>query len=333
MRGRFCVVSTMRNEGPFILEWVAHYKALGFDDIVVSTNDCEDTTVELLLALQERGWVRHHATVKPTTRALQIAAIEQALDYDEARQARWVFVCDADEFLNIKVGDGSARALVAASEQGADGIWVPWRVFGANGTNRFRDTPVKAQFLQGQRDPPAARVVGNWGKSFHCNDAREKFRVVGIHKPNARKAHSVNFRINLPGGQPYFHNGTRSSVKTSFDLAQVNHYALRSLDSYLVKRDRGPGFQTKMTIGLDYWRCFDRNHCQDDSIRRYDEEAARWMALFQRDAQLIKLHQASVAWHEQKAREMRAAPELRALIAALEEKLNCPQHPQTGRAS
>ena len=42
----FTVVSTMKNEGPYILEWVAHYKALGFDRIVVCTNDCEDTTVD-----------------------------------------------------------------------------------------------------------------------------------------------------------------------------------------------------------------------------------------------------------------------------------------------
>jgi len=58
---RLCVVSTMRNEGPFVLEWVAHYKALGFDDIVVCTNDCEDTTAELLLVLQDHGFAAYNA--------------------------------------------------------------------------------------------------------------------------------------------------------------------------------------------------------------------------------------------------------------------------------
>ena len=321
MTERLCVVSTMRNEGPFILEWVAHYKALGFDDIVVCTNDCADSTVELLLALQKRGLVRHHATIKSAAVALQFTAIQQALDYHEARQASWVFICDADEFLNVKIGDGSARALIAASEQGADGIWVPWRVFGANGINHFSDSPVKRQFTMAQRNPPASRIEGNWGKSLHRNSSAEKFGVIGIHKPNASKKYRQHFRLNLPGGQPYSHNGTRSSTETSFDLAQVNHYALRSLDSYLVKRARGPGFHTKTVIGLEYWACFDRNRCKDDSILRYDTATARWTDTFRQDAELIELHRASVDWHTQKAREMRAAPELQSLISAIEEKL------------
>jgi hypothetical protein len=310
---RFCVVSMMRNEGPFVLEWVAHYKALGFDDIVVCTNDCEDTTAELLLVLQDHGLVRHHATIKPAKGVLQIAAIEQALEYNEARQASWVFVCDADEFLNIKISDGSARALVAASELDADGIWVPWRVFGANGTYRFCDAPVKAQFLMAQRLPPASPVVGNWGKSFHRRASSEKISFVGAHKPNGRKDCSAGFRINLPGGQPYAQNDTRSSIRPSYDLAQINHYALRSLDSYLVKRARGSAFTINEVAYLEYWSCFDRNGYPDDSIGRYDEGAARWMDLFRKDARLMQLHQASVDWYERKAAALRADAEMQEL--------------------
>jgi hypothetical protein len=308
----------MRNEGPFVLEWVAHYKALGFDDIVVCTNDCEDTTAELLQVLQDQGLVRHHATIKPVTGVLQLAAIQQALDYNEVRQASWVFICDADEFLNIRIGDGSARALVAASELDADGIWVPWRVFGSNGIYRFFDTPVKAQFLLGQRMPPASPVVGNWGKSLHRRAAAEKISLVGAHKPHGQKDCSAGLRINLPGGQPYAQNDTRSSVNTSYELAQVNHYALRSLDSYLIKRVRGSAFRIGEVIDLEYWTCFDRNGYQDESIRRYDEGAARWMDLFRKDARLMNLHQASVDWYERKAAELRCEPELQDLIAAIE---------------
>ena len=49
----YTVVSTMKNEGPYIIDWVAHYKTLGFDHILVCTNDCTDPTVEILLRLQE----------------------------------------------------------------------------------------------------------------------------------------------------------------------------------------------------------------------------------------------------------------------------------------
>jgi hypothetical protein len=320
MNERFCVVSTMRNEGPFVLEWVAHYKALGFDDLVVCSNDCEDTTTELLLALQDRGLVRHHATVIPAAGSLQLAAIDQALSYREAWQASWVFVCDGDEFLNIKIGDGSVRTLVDASEKEADGIWVPWRVFGANGMHRFCDAPVKEQFLMAQGMPPASVPAGNWGKSLHRRNSSAKFSFVGVHKPNAGEHCSIGLRINLPGGLPYSENGERSSTATSFDIAQINHYALRSLDSYLIKRARGSAFEADKFLGLNYWKCFDRKATLDASILRYHRRAAHWTRMFRTDATLAALHQRAVTWYRRKAAELRADSRLHDLINAIESK-------------
>ena len=46
------VITTMKNEGAFLLEWVAHHKALGFDDLVICTNDCTDATTDKVLRMQ-----------------------------------------------------------------------------------------------------------------------------------------------------------------------------------------------------------------------------------------------------------------------------------------
>ena len=32
--------SAVKNEGPFILEWIAYHKAVGFDAVLVVSNDC-----------------------------------------------------------------------------------------------------------------------------------------------------------------------------------------------------------------------------------------------------------------------------------------------------
>ena len=32
----------MRNEAPFILEWIAYHRAIGFDDFLIYSNDCSD---------------------------------------------------------------------------------------------------------------------------------------------------------------------------------------------------------------------------------------------------------------------------------------------------
>ena len=49
----------MKNEGPFILEWIAYHLAIGVDDFLIYTNDCTDGTDEFLDILQDRGLVQH----------------------------------------------------------------------------------------------------------------------------------------------------------------------------------------------------------------------------------------------------------------------------------
>ena len=45
---KITLVTTMRNEGPHLLEWIAHHQAIGVTDFVIYTNECEDGTDTLL---------------------------------------------------------------------------------------------------------------------------------------------------------------------------------------------------------------------------------------------------------------------------------------------
>lgn len=321
MSQRYCVISTMKNEGPFVLEWLAHYKALGFDDFVVCTNDCEDSTTDLLLALQDRGLVRHHATKKWETTSIHRAALKQASRAEQVKKADWVFVCDADEFLNVKVGDGSVRDLVALSGDEKDVISVPWRVFGPSGVARFKDEPVTRQFIRAELPPAMGTGAGKFVKSLFSNAARDKIRRIGLHAPVPQPDHKESLYTVLPGGVPYIVRGARTVNQPSFDVAQVNHYALRSADSYLVKRARGRANHMSHVLGLEYWDRFNLNAMEDTSIRRYDADVNRWREMFFKDADLATLHQASVDWYQRKADELRADPELQDLIAGIDRSL------------
>ena len=52
-------VITLRNEGAFLLEWLAHHLATGVDHVLTFTNDCEDGTDALLDRLAQMGHVTH----------------------------------------------------------------------------------------------------------------------------------------------------------------------------------------------------------------------------------------------------------------------------------
>ena len=53
------IVTTMKNEGPFILEWIAYHQAIGVQDFLVYTNDCSDGTDDMFDLLQAKGVLQH----------------------------------------------------------------------------------------------------------------------------------------------------------------------------------------------------------------------------------------------------------------------------------
>ena len=51
------VISTMKDEAPYVTEWLAFHRAIGFTDFLIYTNDCGDGTDLLLDRLQHLGLV------------------------------------------------------------------------------------------------------------------------------------------------------------------------------------------------------------------------------------------------------------------------------------
>ncbi len=307
----YSVLSTMKNEGPFILEWVAHYKALGFDKIVVCTNDCEDTTVEILKHLEEMGLVQHHPTFVRGG-GIHRSALRQARRLPEIKEADWVFVTDVDEFLNIHVGDGSVRALVEHNANNVDMISIPWRIFGPKNISIFHDRPVKQQFNLAELDTDQNPEAGKFVKTLF--NSPKKYKRVGLHMPVWHPDNERPPLCVLPNGKLYLRNGQRTMNLPNFHHAQVNHYALRSAESFLIKRARGRANHSSHILGAPYWHRFNLNNVVDDSIRRYDISASVWMEKFESDTELYDLHLKAVEWHRNKAKELRQDTEFLPLI-------------------
>ncbi|WP_306152460.1 glycosyltransferase family 2 protein [Roseovarius sp. MMSF_3281] len=317
----YTVVSTMKNEGPFIIDWVAHYKTLGFDHILVCTNDCTDTTVDILLRLQEMGLVTQHNTIVRSGGIHRSALRQASRRYDIVMDAKWVFVCDVDEYLNIHMGDGSVQAMVEGSGEDSDVISVPWRIFGPNGIEAFSDTPVTQQFRMAELpwDAEERPNTGKFVKSLYTN--QHKFQRMGLHAPVTLKEHIETTKRVLPGGKDYVINGERTEHPPVFTEAQVNHYALRSMDSYLVKRARGRANHSHHVLGLDYWHKFNLNGEEDTTIDRYQSASAKLAAELKADPVLADLHQRAVDWHARKAASLKMDPDMDELTNALRANL------------
>lgn len=314
--GGYTVITTMKNEAAFLLEWVAHYKALGFDHLVICTNDCDDVTTKMVLRLQDMGLARHHPTRHWPVTSIQRSALKQARRYGEVTEAEWIYVCDADEFLVVKLGDGTVRALVAAASAEVEVISVAWRVFGPDGRRDYVDAPVTGQFCRAGAEDMRQ---GIYAKSLFRG--LENVQRIGIHAPIPRAELGRPLRREMAGGIGLSPEINGMLAARDYRLAQVNHYALRSRDSFLVKRDRGRVNHTGQSMEIDYWDRFDVADVECNAIRRYDDAVAKWRVQLLGDDALSALHAQAVAWHKAKVAELRARPDYAPLLAELEERL------------
>jgi hypothetical protein len=314
------VVTTMKNEGAFLLEWVAHHKALGFDNIVICTNDCADPTTDMALRMQKMGLVRHHGTAYKPGSSIQRNALRQARRFNQVQMADWIYVCDADEFLTINLGDGTVNALINAASPEAEVIAVPWRVFGSNGLTDYHDTPITQQFLRAAASPARPTSTGAFPKSlFRGGDTLAALERLGIHMPIIKSTQNRSLRLELPNGVARAALPQALHVQADFRFAQVNHYCVRSRDSFLVKRDRGKVNHVDKVMEIDYWHRNNAAVDPDTTARRYDAATATWLETLRADPRLNMLHIRAVNWHIKKIAELKNRPDFQAMIAAIEE--------------
>jgi len=323
-RPRILAVTTMKNEAPFILEWIAHNRVIGIGHALVYTNDCADPTVPMLDRLAELGHVTRRdnprdpaGPVKP-----QHAALRDAMRQRVVRKADWIAVIDVDEFPAIHVGDGTLADLLRATHH-PDVLSLTWRFFGNGGIARYEDRPVIEQFTRCA--PLAMDNPGMaWGFKTLFRRAGARFRKLGVHRP-LKLAPGAKDDVRWVNGSGrvmparLVQRGWRSVVPIyGTRLACLNHYALRSAESYLVKRDRGRVNHTAEDQGLYYWQR--RNYIAETDTRithvlpRVEEELQRLKA----DPVLADLHARAVAWHRARIARLKAEPDYARLFADLQ---------------
>jgi hypothetical protein len=74
----------------------------------------------------------------------------------------------------------------------------------------------------------------------------------------------------------------------------LNHYAVKSVDAYALRKFRGNVNNKKDKYNADYWALQDRNEVRDDQVLRHTAKRAEIMAGLLTDAVLAKLHEAAL---------------------------------------
>jgi hypothetical protein len=317
---RVTAVVTLRNEGAFLIEWLAQHRAIGFTDFLVFSNDCEDRTDAMLDRLEAMGWLTHIRNDGPHEGGVQWAAMKQADKHKLVRKADWLMTLDIDEFVNIHVGDHTLGALMEALPE-ADAITMTWRLFGNCGVEAFEDRPITEQFTR------AAPEIMPWPwRAFMFKTLYRNFgayRKLGVHRPRSPVEGKVEAMRWFDGeGRALEERFQKRQIfspfgRRNYGLVQLNHYPLGAMESYILKRDRGRAVHGADKLGLDYWS--ERNWCidEDRSIAQSAGLRAPFEAELRADSELARLHGEAVDWRRARFDQLMQEEPNRALYGRL----------------
>ena len=310
------IVGCMKNEAPYIAEWIAYHRAIGVDNFLIYTNDCTDGTAEILDRMQELGLVQHRNNDSWKGNSPQQSALNKALKEPLIRNAEWIIHIDVDEFINIRCDNGTLDDFFARVPD-ASNVAMTWRLFGHGGVTDLSDRFVIDQFEHcAPRFCPKPHTVWGFKTMFRNTGAYAK---MSCHRPN-KLNDSFRDQVRWVNGsgqdmtREAADNGWRNSVKSiGYDLLQLNHYALRSAESFLIKRQRGRALHVDRAIGINYWIRMDWSDARDITIKRNIPRLRAEYDRMMQDDTLRALHDKGLDWHRAKADELHAMPEFREL--------------------
>jgi hypothetical protein len=256
------LVSIMRNECPYILEFVAHYHLLGFDRMFIATNDNTDRSLILFERLAGIGLIDCLPHSVPPDGNPQRNGYR--LGFAAAKQAAkefYVYPVDADEFLCL-TEDATIHDYLDRFPE-AHSICFNWRFYGSNG-HQIR---------------PTGLVMENY--TYRCGDSHranrtlktlslqdDNLRGFGPHFPhhfNIEKVTAIYSDGELLDPTRFRNGETHQSwASPDHGLAILRHYGLKSVEEYEIRRGRGSGKgQSDDRYRDEYFTLYDQNIAHD----------------------------------------------------------------------
>lgn len=269
--------SSVKNEGPFLLEWVAYHRMIGFDHILIFSNDSTDGTTELLDALDGAGAITHVLQDLALGDVPQHTAANAAFDHPALAASDWLMWLDADEFLFCNSNTNNVSELIDTIDEKTGGVCVNWLNFGNNDRANWEPGLVTSQFTRRGEDTASRHVM------FKTLFRRvPEVRGFGIHRPFlTAQFQGAGYQLVNSAGTPMHADVYRSGAfkrhalgnapmdLVAHDQAAVFHYAVKTRDCFLAKRARGQG--SKPAAAEDrasrfkekYWMVYNRNEVED----------------------------------------------------------------------
>ncbi len=256
------ICAIMKQEQPYVIEWIAWHKLHGFD-IMIADNCTAGPQTAVLSALRDVGWIRlvdwRHDPHQPQRRAYSYLYWQALL-----HGYRYLGFIDADEFFEPLEGPPWGGAQLVRSllrRPSVRSAAFRWVNFGSDGQEVYDDELVTVRFQRrGRHDASTAR----WKKSF----ARvASVLPKALRNPKLFMAHGHGFPIGL---HKTLVDGMTldkhpAAMPLEWKVGWIRHYAVKSRQELRDKIGRGAAFTpaSEAQGAEDYAATRDQNDIPD----------------------------------------------------------------------
>ncbi|MGD1699540.1 glycosyltransferase family 92 protein [Dapis sp. BLCC M229] len=245
------VCAIMKNEGPYLVEWLEFHKLVGVERFYLYNNNSNDNTLDIVRPYRENNEVVMENW--PVQNGQQMKAYNHFFKKYK-NESKWIAFIDLDEFLFPTEKNDLREILEEFSDVPAVGI--NWLIFGTSGHQE------KPEGLQIENFTKRAKEDFKANLNFKCI-VQSEF-TIKCTTPH----HFVYVNDGAAVSENHEKLSENISSKHSVKKVRINHYFTRSMEEALNKIKRGRATVNKKRK-LGEIKYHDRNDVEDLTIQRF----------------------------------------------------------------
>jgi ADP-heptose:LPS heptosyltransferase len=269
------LVSVVKNEGPYLLEWIGYHLMLGVEHIYLYDDGSNDNSLEAYQIMYKTGRLTVHRALKTGRRHNMQEDCNEEWRRQYGHLYKFMMPWDGDEFLALKEG-ATLQKLLDAIPQNVGQVRLNWKLFGsANQLYADFDRFVIERFTKHclpntehltklilrveamgavDYETDQSRAI-----TVHCSSILPEYRTVG-----------GDLHTEVEGA------GTAITPTIWNGWAVCNHYAVKSVEEFLTIKKTKPKVHVYATfleagtmVTNDYFPSRDKNDLTDEAMLRH----------------------------------------------------------------
>ena len=251
------IMAIMKNEGPYIKEWLDYHILVGVEKFYLYDNESTDNTTEILKPYIESGFVEY--TYWPGKAQQQIAYTDCFNKH--AFDTKWMAVIDLDEFIVPVDYDTIPEYLKTLPKNFAE-LVIGWVQYGSSNHKTKPNGLVIENYKR--------HALKNWGIKSIVNP-RLVYETLNPH------THEVAGFIIDENGKKMGRIIQDENRNITTNKIRCNHYVTKSFEEYIARMNQGSATNQLSTEyrGIEKFKWYDRNEVYDDIMDKYIKKLKR----------------------------------------------------------